>query len=90
MRELLEKAHQEEEKGDEIFAEDPEDVDFVEPVVQRDVFLDEFADTDDEVEDEDEEALEKRLRREERKVSFLQEDRTDTRPRRTRTRHSTL
>lgn len=71
MRELLEKAHKEE-KDDALFAEDPEDEEFAEPVaVQRDVFLDEFADTDDEVEDEDEEALEKRLKKEERKVSCL-------------------
>ena len=33
----------------------------------RDVFLDEFADTDEEIEDEDEEAEERRLRREERR-----------------------
>ncbi|OCF43971.1 hypothetical protein I317_02241 [Kwoniella heveanensis CBS 569] len=64
MRELLEKAHQEDE--DELFAEVEDDEDFTAPQEQRDVFLDEFADTDEEVE-EDEEATEKALQREERK-----------------------
>lgn len=64
MRELLEKAHQEDE--DDIFAEVEGDEDFQAPDDVRDVFLDEFADTDDEVEVDEEEA-ERELRREERR-----------------------
>ncbi|WWC62383.1 uncharacterized protein I303_104979 [Kwoniella dejecticola CBS 10117] len=63
MRELLEKAHQEDD--DELFKEVEDDEEFAAPQDVRDVFLDEFADTDEEVE-EDEEAQEKALRREER------------------------
>nr|ODN86874.1 hypothetical protein L203_03647 [Cryptococcus depauperatus CBS 7841] len=63
MRELLERAHQEDE--DELFKEVEDDEEFVAPPEQKDIFLDEFADTDDEVEDEDEE--EHQIRREERK-----------------------
>ncbi|WVF69275.1 hypothetical protein IAT40_004051 [Kwoniella sp. CBS 6097] len=63
MRELLEKAHQEDE--DELFAEVEDDEEFAAPQDQRDVFLDEFADTDEEVE-EDEEETERAIQREER------------------------
>ncbi|WVR06196.1 hypothetical protein IAU60_003226 [Kwoniella sp. DSM 27419] len=63
MRELLEKAHQDDK--DEIFAEVEGDDEFEAPQEQRDVYLDEFADTDEEVE-EDEEATERALQREER------------------------
>ncbi|KIR60310.1 hypothetical protein I314_03601 [Cryptococcus bacillisporus CA1873] len=54
MRELLEKAHQEDE--DELFKEVEDDEEFVAPPEQKDVFLDEFADTDSAPSDEDEEA----------------------------------
>ena len=64
MRELLEKAHQEDQ--DDIFAEVEGDEEFQAPDDIRDVFLDEFADTDDEVEVDEEEA-ERELRREERR-----------------------
>lgn len=64
MRELLEKAHQEDEK-DILFEEDPEDAEFEAPAEVRDVYLEEFADTDEDIEDE--EAEERQLRREERK-----------------------
>ncbi|WVQ72923.1 hypothetical protein IAR50_002485 [Cryptococcus sp. DSM 104548] len=56
MRELLEKAHQEDD--DEMFKEVEDDEDF-----QRDVYLDEFADTDDEGSGDDEERA---VQREER------------------------
>ena len=80
MRELLEKAHQEdddvlfrEEADDEEFKA-PRELDFTDPLPrahtgpedQRDVYLEDFADTDDEVE-LDEEAEERALRREERR-----------------------
>ncbi len=67
MRELLEKAKQEDQEKDELFAEEADDGEFQEPAPIRDVFLDEFADTDDEASgsDDDEES---RLRREERKA----------------------
>ncbi|WVO23755.1 uncharacterized protein IAS62_005112 [Cryptococcus decagattii] len=54
MRELLEKAHQEDE--DELFKEVEDDEEFVAPPEQKDIFLDEFADTDSAPSDEDEEA----------------------------------
>ncbi|ODN95909.1 hypothetical protein L198_04528 [Cryptococcus wingfieldii CBS 7118] len=63
MRELLEKAHQEDD--DELFQEVEDDEEFVAPVDQRDVYLDEFADTDDEGSGDDEERA---LQREERHV----------------------
>ncbi|WWC70597.1 uncharacterized protein I206_104548 [Kwoniella pini CBS 10737] len=63
MRELLEKAHQDDD--DEIFKEVEDDEEFSAPQDVRDVFLEEFADTDEEVE-EDEEAEERAVRREER------------------------
>ncbi|ORY21983.1 YL1 nuclear protein-domain-containing protein [Naematelia encephala] len=64
MRELLEKAHQEDD--DEMFKEVADDDEFEAPQEVRDVYLDEFADTDDEFE-EDEEAMERELRKEERR-----------------------
>ncbi|WRT67603.1 uncharacterized protein IL334_004575 [Kwoniella shivajii] len=64
MRELLERAHQEDD--DELFQEVENDEEFTAPQEVKDVFLDEFADTDEEVE-MDEEAEERALRREERK-----------------------
>ncbi|WWD18311.1 hypothetical protein CI109_102761 [Kwoniella shandongensis] len=64
MRELLEQAHQEDD--DDMFAEVEDDEEFVAPQEVRDVFLEDFADTDDEV-DLDEEDEEQALRREERK-----------------------
>ncbi|OWZ68802.1 hypothetical protein AYX14_05382 [Cryptococcus neoformans] len=54
MRELLEKAHQEDD--DELFKEVEDDEEFVAPPEQKDIFLDEFADTDSAPSDEDEEA----------------------------------
>lgn len=63
MRELLEKAHQQDD--DELFKEEEGDEEFAAPAEIRDVYLDEFADTDDEVEDE--EAEERDLRREEKR-----------------------
>ncbi|TXT13442.1 hypothetical protein VHUM_00809 [Vanrija humicola] len=66
MHELLEKAHEEDEKDkDGLFAEEEDDADFEAPAEQRDVFMDEFADTDEEIEDEDNE--EREVRREERR-----------------------
>lgn len=64
MRELLEKAHQEDQK-DALFEEDPEDAEFEAPADVRDVYLEDFADTDEELDDEETE--ERQLRREERK-----------------------
>lgn len=77
MRELLEKAHQEDE--DELFKEVEDDEEFTAPRESRsvtsaadgledarDVFLEDFADTDDEVE-MDEEETERQMRREERR-----------------------
>ncbi|KAK8858422.1 hypothetical protein IAR55_002649 [Kwoniella newhampshirensis] len=64
MRELLERAHQEDD--DDMFAEVEDDEEFLAPQEVRDVFLEDFADTDDEVE-LDEEEEEQALRREERK-----------------------
>ncbi|GMK53821.1 hypothetical protein CspeluHIS016_0104070 [Cutaneotrichosporon spelunceum] len=67
MRELLDKAKQEDQEKDELFAEEADDGEFQEPAPMRDVFLDEFADTDDEAEaDDDDEDDESRVRREER------------------------
>ncbi|BEI84000.1 hypothetical protein CcaverHIS002_0406040 [Cutaneotrichosporon cavernicola] len=68
MRELLDKAKQEDQEKDELFAEEADDGEFQEPAPTRDVFLDEFADTDDEAEDEDEDD-DARLRREERRAN---------------------
>ncbi|WWC88868.1 uncharacterized protein L201_003783 [Kwoniella dendrophila CBS 6074] len=64
MRELLEKAHQEDD--DDIFKEVEDDEEFSAPQDVKDVYLEEFADTDEEV-DEDEEAEERAIRKEERK-----------------------
>nr|XP_019000863.1 uncharacterized protein I203_06505 [Kwoniella mangroviensis CBS 8507]OCF64324.1 hypothetical protein I203_06505 [Kwoniella mangroviensis CBS 8507] len=70
MRELLEKAHQEDD--DELFKEVEDDEEFDAPLEVKDVYLEEFADTDEEVE-EDEDAEERAIRREERqKVGILQ------------------
>jgi hypothetical protein len=67
MRELLEKAHQQDD--DDLFKEEEGDEEFAVPTEIRDVYLDEFADTDDEVDDE--EAEERELRKEEkRKVAM--------------------
>ncbi|KAK6908383.1 hypothetical protein I203_102384 [Kwoniella mangroviensis CBS 8507] len=63
MRELLEKAHQEDD--DELFKEVEDDEEFDAPLEVKDVYLEEFADTDEEVE-EDEDAEERAIRREER------------------------
>ncbi|WVQ81048.1 hypothetical protein IAT38_003155 [Cryptococcus sp. DSM 104549] len=64
MQALLEQAHQEDD--DELFAEVEDDEDFVAPQDARDIFLDEFADTDDEAapSDEDEDQA---IQREERR-----------------------
>ncbi|ORX40261.1 YL1 nuclear protein-domain-containing protein [Kockovaella imperatae] len=64
MRELLEKAHQEDE--DELFKEEADDEEFAAPQDIRDVYLEDFADTDDEVE-LDSDAEERALRKEERR-----------------------
>lgn len=63
MRELLEKAHQQDD--DDLFKEEEGDEEFAAPTEVRDVYLDEFADTDDEVDDE--EAEEREIRREEKR-----------------------
>ncbi|WVW84457.1 hypothetical protein I302_106491 [Kwoniella bestiolae CBS 10118] len=64
MRELLEKAHQEDD--DELFKEVEDDEEFSAPQEVRDVYLEEFADTDEEIE-EDEDAEERAIRKEERR-----------------------